>query len=349
MRTYKYKKDQLCVIHGLHLDSAKDEVEQARQEWHSRCDAQLRELAFQENERFDAGETAIIALQLEHMFSKVYDRKYPEYKARQLVPTSSEAHNGAETWAYEFWDMVGMAKIISDWADDLPRVSAFAQKFTGRFISMGAAYDYDLQELRASALSGNNLQMRKAMMARRAHESKHDAVFAFGDPETNSPGFVNNANVPVISAGITGDWLGAATPQQILEDLRILERSGPANTFDVFSFDTLVLPIAEFQKVAGTELSVDNNSTVLEQFMRTSPYIRNVESWHKLDTANTAGTGPRMIMYKRDPDVLELVESQSFEQLPPQVKNLSWVVNTHSRIGGVKIVFPLGMSYSDIE
>lgn len=348
MRNFKYTLGQMIQVHNLRHDSVAEDVEHARQDWHERIDSGIRDLAHSNNERLDAGETAIIALELEHMFSRMYERKYPEYKARTLIPGNSEASNGDSTWAYKMWDAIGMAKIISDFADDLPRVGAFATKHTGNFVSLGNSYDYDLQELRSSARSGNRLQDRKAIMAKRGHESLADRIFAFGDVQTGQPGFVNNANVPIVSAGITGNW-NVATPQQILADMRILERSGPLNTFDVFSFDTLVLPISEFQIATGTELSIDNNTTVMSQFLATSPYIRNVESWHKLDTANVAGTGPRMVMYKRDPEVIELVESQAFEQMPPQVKNLAWKVPCHSRIGGVKLVYPLGMSYADID
>ena len=348
MRTFQYTRSQLIQVHNLRHDADNSEIDQARQNWQEEIRQDLDSFARATNVRLDAGEGSIIALELEHQFSRMYDRKYPEYKARTLIPGNNEASNADETWAYKFWDSVGMAKIISDFADDLPRVGAFAQKFTGTFKSMGNSYDYDLQELRSAAKAGTRLQDKKAVMARRGHEALADTIFAFGHAETGATGFVNNANVPVVSSGITGGW-NTATPSQILADMQIMERTGPLNSFDVFSFDTLVLPIDEFQIISGTFMTTDNNTSVLDLFLKASPYIRNVESWSRLATANTAGTGPRGMMYKRDPEVCELVESQAFEQMPPQVKNLSWVVPCHSRIGGVKIVYPLGMAYVDLE
>ena len=75
--------------------------------------------------------------------------------------------------------------------------------------------------------------------------------------------------------------------------------------------------------------------------------LRNAESWYKLNTADAAGTGPRALFYKRSPEVLELVIPQDFEQLPPQAKNLAFVVPCHARCGGVVVRYPVAMLYLD--
>ena len=54
-----------------------------------------------------------------------------------------------------------------------------------------------------------------------------------------------------------------------------------------------------------------------------------------MDFADAAGTGPRMLTYQRDPEILELIIPQDFEQFPPQARNLAFVVPCHARIGGV--------------
>lgn len=297
------------------------------------------------NERKDAGETAMIAKQLEHVFTRTFDVKYPGNKARLLIPVNSEVPTGAETYTYRQWDEYGMAKLISDYADDLSNVDVTVKEFTAKIKSLGASYQYSIQDLRASALAGAQLDSRRASVARRRIEAKIDQLAALGDTDAGLGGFVNNSNVPLVTPD-TGSW-ASATPQQMLADLRKMQRTIVVDTKQVFQPDTLLLDTASFELLASTELSTDNNTTVMQQFLATSPYIRNIDSWHKLDTADVAGTGPRVVMYARDPDVVELIISQEFEQFPPQAKNLAFVVNCHARMGGVSWRYPLAAAYMD--
>ena len=74
--------------------------------------------------RLDAGETAALSRQLEHMYAKTYDVKNGPLKSRQFVPIDTSVDTGAEFFTYRQWDMVGMADLIANFADDLPRVDA---------------------------------------------------------------------------------------------------------------------------------------------------------------------------------------------------------------------------------
>jgi hypothetical protein len=77
--------------------------------------------------------------------------------------------------------------------------------------------------------------------------------------------------------------------------------------------------------------------------------VTNVEQWYKLETADEGLDGPRIMAYQRSPEVISLVVSQEFEQMPPQAKNLSFLVPCHARFGGVKVVYPLAAAYGDIQ
>ena len=48
-------------------------------------------------------------------------KKLPGMNGLSLVPVSSEAPEWAETVTERIYDMVGMAKVIANYADDLPR------------------------------------------------------------------------------------------------------------------------------------------------------------------------------------------------------------------------------------
>ena len=307
--------------------------------------ASVRDAARTFGLRMDARETAILARQLEYVKTRTYDVKYPAMKARTFIPVSKNVPPGAESITYRQWDQFGMAKVVANYADDLPLVDAMAKEFTTPVKSLGDGYQYSIQDLRASAMSGANLDTARATAARRAIEAGVDEIAAFGLPEANIHGFLNHPNVPVV-APVNGNW-AAATAEEILEDMNALVTAIVVNSKEVHTPDTLLLDSASFNLVASKPAGADLEKTVLAVFLSTNPYIRNVDQWTKLDTADADGTGPRIMAYARDPEVVELEIPQDFEQLPPQPRNLAFVVPCHARIGGTVIRYPLAMAYMD--
>ena len=82
---------------------------------------------------FDSNESMFLQRQLDYIKTQTYDIKYAELKARKLIPVSSEADPGAEKIFYRSYDQSGIAKIIANYADDLPRAS-LSQAKTGLII-----------------------------------------------------------------------------------------------------------------------------------------------------------------------------------------------------------------------
>lgn len=294
--------------------------------------------------RLDANETAALQRQLDFVKSRTYDIKYSEMKARRFIPVSNEVNPGAESITYKQWDQYGMAKVVSDAADDLPLVDVVAKEFTSPVKTLGAAYKFTVQELKAAALLGTSLDQQRGRAARRAIEAGIDHVAALGLGESQMPGFLNHPNVPVV-APTTGTW-ATASVDEILADINKLVNSIVTASNEIHNPDTLLLPTASFALLASTPAGANLESTILKVFLSTNPYIRSVDQWSKLNTAGVGG-GPRVVAYLRDPEIMQLEIPQEFEQLPPQPKNLAFVVPCHCRVGGTSIRYPLAMAYMD--
>ncbi len=299
------------------------------------------------NWKEDAKYTAVLARQLEHLKTKVYDVIYPQFKARQLIPVSNEADPGAETITYQQWDSFGMATWISNYGDDLPLVDALTEDFTSKIKGMGVAYQYSVQDLRRSALSGTSLPEKKARATRRFIEQKIEDVAATGEAVLNILGIANNPNVALITP-TTGTW-STATAAEMIADLDKLVFSIILLTAETYPPTRIVLPLALYNIIARKRLSTtgDTSHTVLQDYIDSSPSVTEIIPWNKLATANAAGTGPRIIAYTPDPDVLSLEIPQEYEQFPPQAKNLAFVVNTHARTAGVLMPLPMAVAYMD--
>ena len=101
-----------------------------------------------------------------------------------IVPISGEAGPGAESITYRQFDKLGVAKLIANYADDLPRADAKGKEFTVPVKSIGGSFGYNLQEVRAAAMAGRPLATRRAEAARRANMQEVERIGFAGDAST---------------------------------------------------------------------------------------------------------------------------------------------------------------------
>ena len=292
----------------------------------------------------DANELIFFARQLEFIKARTYDVVYPELKARPLIPVSFEAGNGATSITYRQYDQVGMAKIIANYARDLPRASVKGKEFTSIVKSLGSSYGYSVQDIRSAAKAGVNLAQREANAAKRAIMQKETDIAFFGDAEYNLPGFFSNANIP--SAAVPADGVGASTlwsaktPDQIIRDVNELINDIITVTKGAEAPNTVLLPISRYTLINTTPRSEHTDTTILQFLKMAHPAIT---MWDWLNELETAGPGSEAMMtaYNRSPDKLTLEIPSDFEQFPEQSVGLEFEVPCHERIGGTIVYYPL--------
>lgn len=297
--------------------------------------------------RWDANETAHFARQLEFVKAQTYDIKFGKLKALEFVPLDTSAPEGAESVTYRQWTEVEAAKVIANMADDLPQVDVLAKEFTSTVRSIGASYQWSIQDIRRSALAGSQFDLRKARAARMSIDRRLDEIGAIGIAEIGTTGLVNNANVPVFVFPNAGAW-DAISANLVLENLNALAQSIVDATNEIEQPQTMLLPTEEFGIVASTAISplTGSTDTILQVFLRNQPYITQVDQWTRLNGAGAGGAN-RVIAYDRTDRVLQYNIPLLFEQLPPQPKNLSFVVPVHARVGVVEMHYPLAVAYAD--
>lgn len=299
----------------------------------------------------DADQSIFFARELEHIKSKTYDKKYAQLKARTLFPVSYDAGAGAETITYEQYDMVGIAKIISSYADDLPRADIKGKQFTSLVKSLGSSFGYSLQEIRAAQFAGKSLSERKSMAAKRAIMTREDQLAFTGDAAAGIQGFLNNPNIPLVV--LPADGAGASTtfasktPDKVLRDINTVVNSIVELTKEVEIPDTLLFETKIYNYLKNTPWSSANDGkSILTLFLENNEYIKNVFSVPRLKGAGAGGT-ERMVAYRRDPEALTMEVPQDFEMLEEQQKGLEWVTPCHSRFGGVIVYYPLSVAFAD--
>lgn len=300
--------------------------------------------------RADANESAFFARQLEHVRAKTYDVKRPDLSAWMLFPIDTSVGSGAKTITYRQYDQVGSARVISAYADDLPRSDILAKEFTSNVRSIGNSYGYDVQEIRYAMQAGVALDSKKAAAARRASDQTVNSVAWFGDADHGLPGFLTNANIPgyTIPADGTGSskLFSTKTADQIIRDMNGIVNQVRIQTKGVHRANQLWMPIAQHAYIASTPRSSTSDTTILEFFLRVNPGVTVIPVL-ELDNAMSGGTLDTMVAIENSIDNFQMNLCMPFMQHAPQADNLAFKVPCETRFGGVTIEYPLCACIAD--
>lgn len=295
----------------------------------------------------DASEAIFFERQVESVAAKTYDVKYPNLKARTLIPFDNSDGEGAETITYYQYDMVGIAKIMNGYAKDLPRVDIKGKRFTSPVHPGAAAYGWNYWEVKTAAKAGLDLEQRRANAARKALLQLENTIAYNGDTENNLPGFFTNANIPNAAAeadgtASTSTW-STKTADQIIRDINDAINDIRVVTKDVESANTVLLPVSSMTLIAGLRVP-DTTMTVLQFVKQNHPEITLWETLNELETAGTGATR-LMVAYDRNPDALQLKIPADFQSLAVQVKGLEYEVPCTQKIGGTVVHYPLSANF----
>lgn len=300
----------------------------------------------------DQDTSVFFARELEHIKAKSYDVQYQDLFARQLFPTDNSAGAYARTITYRTYDRVGMAKIISSYAKDLPRADIAGFETTSPVRVIGLSFAYNVDEILASNQTGRSLEQRRANAVQRGTEESFDRIAFFGDTASNLPGFLTNPNIPtgsVVDPGSGTEWVNK-TPQQILDDVNALFSSIVTNTLQKERPNTLLLPTNQWNDIVFRPRSESNSDMTVAQFIvKNSPYIASMEdiiSIPDLIGAGTAGVD-LMVAYDRNPDKLTMEIPLELQFLAPQEVGLEIQVPAWAKTGGVIVYYPLSARFAE--
>lgn len=305
--------------------------------------------AIESTGRLDANEGVFFARQLEYLRPQAYDVKRAPLSALAVMPVSTDIPEGAEYIKYVQYDQSGVAKIIANYADDLPRADVSGKEFVSPIRGIGDSFGYSVQEIRAAMFAGTNLPAKKQAAARRAHDELINRLAWFGDTISGLPGLLSNPNIPVYVVPATGTsatktW-STKTPDQILADMNGVVNQVRFQSKGIHQATELWLPMEQMTLIANMPRSSQSDSTVLQFFQANNPGV-TVRSLIELDNPNGAATD-KMIALENSRDNYQLNIAMLFRQHAPQQRNLEFVIPCESRFAGVTVEYPLAFATAD--
>jgi hypothetical protein len=195
------------------------------------------------------------------------------------------------------------------------------------------------------------LTSERADAVRDAYERRNNITCLFGRAGTGLRGMLNHPAIDrVVVTGNNSDaWFNDpnTTPQQMLDLLNFGVTQMRLNSKQVESPTDILMGESDHRIVSTTCRSATDNMTVLELFRKMNPGITSVEPINELDPANSGGnlTARRMLFYKKDPVKGKFHIPLPLTFLPPQPKNLKFIVPSMSKLGGFIPEFPLAYLY----
>ena len=303
--------------------------------------------------RFDSVEDASVffARELDFIKSQSYDVEYPEFSALKLFPISNEVNPGAETVTYYSYDKTGLAKIISNYATDLPRADVKGKPTTAVVKSIGDSYGYSVQEMRASRMAGKSLDVRKAESARYQIDYLLNKIAWAGDKETGLMGVLSQGNdiplytIPANGEGNSTKWADK-TAAQILADINGMQKYVAKITKNVERPDTLVLPADVYIDISTRQ--IDNTGLTVKKFvLDNAPYLKEICDASELQ-ADATDINPYAesdmnvaLLYTKSNKKMTIEHPLPFYQHPVQAKGLEIEVPCEARTAGAIIYYPL--------
>lgn len=312
-----------------------------------RCDNETGEIRY-DDLRVDGDESIFLARMLEFVEPRVYQKKFPQYLARQLFPVSNEGGPGITTMTYRMFERIGIAQAISDYGKDFARVNLRAREFIARVKAYGNGLQYSQDELDGARYANVPLDAELAIAARTAYEARLEQVANQGDPTNGLVGYNSNPNVPIVACptGVTSGavlWTGK-TADEIISDVSLLFQTMAANTNDIHRGNAFLLSPARDEIIQRLRLS--NTPVSLKKYLEdTNPGLQIIR-WFPMATASAAGA-QRVSLYQRDPEVLQLREPSAFKIFPFQQDMLEWKAPAMGKTAGVVIRYPLACIHMD--
>lgn len=290
--------------------------------------------------------------------TRIYQRRYPTFNYGAHVPVVTEGNAWAIGTMFFTVDIAGEAKFISGAANDLPFSAASRDQAAHDYAMIGAGWEWNLEEVNQSALYGIPLNDVKAMSSSQAIERLLNSIAMIGSTEKSWTGLVNSPDVSRVDVAADGTgtstYWSAKTNDQILRDINDLLGSVRDNTVEIEWADSLRLPPEAFRLLNNRRLGAgDGVLNLLDYLRKNNVYTAetgqqlDIQPLRELATASQDGGG-RMVVYRRDPEVLRFHLPMPRRVLQPRQKSImGFEQGAIARTGGTEWRLPGAAAYGD--
>ena len=305
-------------------------------------------MALKTIDQFDENALNSIRRDFNQIEKEAYELPREKLDAIMSAPLKGGVNKGAQTYTIKTVSELGMAKIISADAKELPPVSLAYKKQTVEIYPVGASYKFTLEELDSCAFAGIPLESDDARTARRKIDEKIDEIIYVGDKDWGILGLLNNPNVTATvaaegsSTSKSRKWKDK-TLDEITADIQtmvdaVFAATKGARGAGTVEADTIKIPREAYVSLTNRTKGVDSDVTFLKALKdRFAP--QGIVNWECCNSAKDVGSvsgqkADRALLYKKGIENVFSIIPVAFRVLPAQYVGLSVIFNCIARTAG---------------
>jgi len=297
-------------------------------------------------------QTGLIAKEMtQNVLQAAFQRRYPELQWANggLISRRTSTDPGALSNVWFEEDQTGLAEMMAPDAEDYPIADIKGNRKEAPIEDLGLALKFTTKELRTARFAGvGDLVTKKGASVRRGTDRKLDQLIKTGAPSQNLFGIYAYPGAALLNA-VVGDWT-AATPAQIISDFNTAFQTYRSKSNGVLGNNITVM----FDNVTATHLkktrmATDDPTKVWDELLSIygDGQIVRMGVDYDLATADEAGTGPRVLFYENNPEVI-LAEIPLYLEGQPPVRTLRTTkIGFDTSFGGVICYQPDTILYLD--
>lgn len=275
------------------------------------------------------------------------DTEFAHINYPKLVPVTTEGNPWDTAVAFVSYTGVGKAEFINGNADDVPLADVMLGGKVAPIHLSAIGYAYGYAEINQARQVGGDLTAKKAIAARLAFEEHMQEVAFTGSTEKGLKGLLNQASSDVSRGTDATNWAQADAEAALKLINAALALTGVKGRPTA---DTVLVPYTLYEKLAGLIMG-NGLMTALEYVARfniAATQGRKVEILGDAGLETIASNKPRIVAYRRSPDVVELAMPMPHQFLATyQAAPLRWEVPGVARVAGVNVANKRDFAYLD--
>lgn len=306
--------------------------------------------------RFDTSDQIVfLSRELESIDPTDYMELFAGLMARKLIPLQNDVAPLDLAYTYRMWTVQGEAKVGAPGANDDARITVTRKEKSSPIQEIPVSFGWKIDDIKRAASKNIQLEQVTIQGAMTTVARKIDRMLAFGEPNTDCLGLLNNPAVDdtLVAVTKTGGgtaWTEAAKKSELLSDLRNLVNSArialaqASMSFDGMpAFDRWVIALPTKHYGLLDEPRSDQSDTTVLDMAKRSQFVEDIVEWNLLDTADNGD--PMIVAYPRNPMCLGAIIPREWEQRSPQEKGHEIEIPAIASCGGTVIRYPVAVRY----
>ena len=275
--------------------------------------------------------------------AEAYKADYEDIVFQDLFPIVNLNDRSATSFGYYYVTGEGKAQLANP-DGNIAWVDSFVGMKQAPLHDGNVGYKYGFKELERVSKVGGSLDSLKVETAIGATLQLAQDIAFDGDAGRGILGFFNNPDIATISplAGTGGNTWALKTPDEILLDINHIFATAYATTKQVEFKPSnktirLMLPTAKWSLIAGTKVSANSDTTILEFIVNKCPHLSTMDQ--VVSSAQIATD--KMRIYHMDKKKIAFYWGHTIDFLAPQPVGLNLEVPAEFSIGGLVVRKPL--------